>query len=288
MAAYLTSSSKVIAIGATGAYGRAQIAFMVRSGTPVLANVSVGRGGDEIDGVPVFDTVADAVAATGADTAIIYTPALGLKSSIVECADAGIQLAVAAAEHVPLQDAVYALAYARERGLWVSGPNTVGMLTPGQAILGAISPEFGLPGRVAIVGRSGTLTLTVTRMLTRTGIGQSAIVHVGGDMVCGRNPHEWVQAFVADPRTSAVVYLGEIGGLKEYAMADVISASAKPVVALVVGRNAPEGKRMGHAGAIVGGDRERAQAKLDALKEAGAQVATSPAKIVRLLEVMQG
>ncbi|MGQ3028450.1 MAG: succinate--CoA ligase subunit alpha [Ferrovibrionaceae bacterium] len=283
MAVLLDASARVAVIGATGAYGRAQVQTMRQSGTIVVASVSAGRGGEIIDDVPAFDTVAEAVAAAGADTAMVYTPAAGARDALIECAEAGIRLAAVAAEFVPVHDTLEALAVAREHGMWVVGPNSLGMISPGAALLGSIAPGFARPGRIGVIGRSGTLTLTTTRILSQAGIGQSTAVHIGGDMMAGRNPHEWLQAFLADPATDAVAYLGEIGGGKEYAMLDVIAAAGKPVVALVVGRHAPPGKRMGHAGALIGADRETAAAKRAALAEAGARVAESPMAVATLL-----
>ncbi|GGC78030.1 succinate--CoA ligase subunit alpha [Chelatococcus reniformis] len=283
MAVLLRASARVVTLSATGPYGRAQLDAMRGGGTRVVAGVSAGRGGGALDGVPLFDTVAEAVAATGADTAVIYTPAIGCGAAIAECADAGIGLALAAAEFVPLHDSLKALAYAREAGMWVVGPNTAGMATPGQAILGSIPQGFTAPGRIGLVGRSGTLTMTVARIMSAHGLGQSTVTHIGGDMLAGRNPHEWAKLYLDDPDTDILVYCGEIGGAKEYALLDLIAARRKPVIAFIVGRSAPPGKRMGHAGALVGADRETAAAKAAALAEAGAIVATSPYAIVERL-----
>ena len=192
---------------------------------------------------------------------------------MVECAEAGIRFAVAAAEFVPLHDTLYACAFARQKGLWLVGPNTLGMTVPGETTLGSIPSEFTKPGPVAVFGRSGTLTATAARLLSKAGIGQRALIHIGGDTLCGRNPHEYIAAAAADARTSVIVYLGEIGGTKEYAALDAIRAAGKPVVALVVGRHAPPGRRMGHAGALVEGERGTAAAKRAALKDAGAHIA---------------
>ncbi len=279
MTAILDQSTPVIAIGATGPYGQAQIAFMQEAGTTIVGLVAPGRGGTVAGGLPAFDTIIEAVAATGAQAAMIYTPALGVKDALIECAEAGIRLAVAAAEFVPLHDARIAIAFARSRGMWVVGPNTAGMAAPGKAMLGAIATGLTLPGRTGIIGRSGTLTMTTARLLSNAGIGQSLVIHAGGDMIAGANPVDWLKLMLDDEGTDEVVYLGEIGGTKEYAMLDVIRASAKPVYALIVGRRAPPGKRMGHAGALVGGARETAEAKRAALREAGAIVVDSPAEI---------
>lgn len=284
MAVLLDKSARVLVHGGTGAYGRAQVATMLASGTDIVAGVSAGRRGDQVDGIPTFDTARDAVDQTGADTAVIYTPAAGAGDAIVECAEAGVKLALVAAEFVPVHDSLGALTTARERGMWVVGPNSLGMITPGQALLGSIAPDFTTPGRVGVIGRSGTLTITTTRLMRNAQLGQSTAVHIGGDFLAGRNPHEWLKLFLADPETDAVAYLGEIGGLKEYAMLDLIERSEKPVFALIVGRHAPAGKRMGHAGALIAGNRETAGAKRGALAEAGAWIADSPPHLVTLLQ----
>lgn len=287
MAVLLDANVRVVALSATGPYGKAQLDTMRQGGTQLVACVSVGRGGTIFDAMPVFDTVEEAVAATGADTALIYTPAGGCAAAIMECADAGIKLALAAAEFVPLHDSLTALPYARERGMWVVGPNTAGMATPGQAILGSIAAGFTTPGRIGLIGRSGTLTMTVARIMSAHGFGQSTVAHIGGDMLAGRNPHEWAERFVADPDTDIVVYCGEIGGTKEYAMLELIARSSKPFVCYIAGHGAPVGKRMGHAGALVGGQHETAAAKTAALAEAGAHVATSLYGIIARLSELR-
>jgi succinyl-CoA synthetase alpha subunit len=280
MAVLLKKDARVLAVGATGAYGSAQIRHMRESGTMIVAAAALGKRGELLDGLPLHDNVRDAAAAGAANTAIIYTPASGTIQSILDCADAGITLAVAAAELMPVRDTMYAIAYARERGMMVVGPNTAGMSSPGKAMLGAIPSHFTSEGRIGLFGRSGTLTMTMARYLTVRGIGQSTVVHIGGDIVVGGNPHEWLDLFLQDDETDAIVYLGEIGGTKEYAMLEAIAAASKPVLTMIVGRHAPPGKRMGHAGALIGSHQESAKSKMDALAEAGAIVRTSPAQIV--------
>lgn len=287
MAVMLTSATRVLAINAVGDYGGAVVRAMIDAGTQFVAHVAPGRTEAQIDGLPRFSTVAAAVAETGADAAVNYTPASGLRDSLVECARAGLRLVFAAAEFVPVHDVAYAASVARDTGLWIVGPNSLGMATPGQATMGALPPGIVSAGRIGMIGRSGTLTLNLARLLTSAGLGQSTVVHVGGDVVCGRNPHEWLQRFLDDPDTDAVLYAGEPGGTKEYAMADTIAAATKPIVAIVVGRSAPRGRVMGHAGALVGRDRDTAQAKSAALAEAGAHVVDSALAIVpRLRELV--
>jgi len=276
MSVLLHAGTRVLAVNAVGDYGRAQVRFMLDAGTRVVAHVAPGRAEAAIDGLPRFATIAEAVAATGADAAAVYTPPNGLRDSIVEAARAGLRLVFAAAEFVPVHDVAHALAVARDAGTWVVGPNSLGIATPGQALLGTLPPSLTLPGRVGVIGRSGTLAMNLAQMLSGAGIGQSTIVHVGGDVLCGRNPHEWLERFLADPDTDAVLYAGEPGGSKEYAMLEPVARATKPVVALMVGRHAPRGKVLGHAGALVGRDRDTAAAKAAALREAGARIAHSP------------
>lgn len=287
MAVLLNESSRVVGVSATGRYGRVQVEYMRAQGTHMVALVALGRGGETIDGLPVFDTVAEAASVAGANAAAVFTPPAGVADAVIECADAGLKFAVVAAEFVPTHDTMRAAGHARARGMWLVGPNTAGMATPGVGLIGGISPEFCKPGKVGVIGRSGTLSINVVRLMTQAGIGQSSIVHMGGDMICGRNPHEWLELFQQDPATEAIVSLGEIGGGKEYEVAKQITRSKKPVVTLIVGRNAPAGKRMGHAGALVEGERGTAKAKLAALREAGAIIASSPADVaVKLKEII--
>lgn len=287
MAVMLTSATRVLAINAVGDYGGAVVRTMSAAGTQFVAHVAPGRAEPEIGGLPRFSTVAEAVDRTGATAAVNYTPAAGIRDSLVECSRAGLALVFAAAEFVPVHDVAYAASVARETGTWIVGPNSLGIATPGAATMGALPDGIVSPGRIGMIGRSGTLTLNLARLLTAEGLGQSTIVHVGGDVICGRNPHEWLRLFLDDPQTDAVLYAGEPGGSKEYAMAETIAAAKKPVLAIVVGRSAPRGKVMGHAGALVGRDRDTAAAKSAALAEAGAHVVESVLAITsRLRELL--
>ena len=286
MAVLLDGSSRVLAVGATGAYGIAQVRSMQAAGTRLVGIVAPGRGGQTVEGLPAFDRVADAVDSTGANAAIIYAPPLGVRSAVVECADGGLALAVAVAEYVPVHDVMYAAAYARQHNMRFVGPNTVGLATPGFGMLGSIAAAFTTAGPIGIIARSGTLLLTVARMLTLSGQGQSTLVHLGGDTIAGTNPHELLELFLADPGTSVVVYLGEIGGTKEDRLAETIRTAVKPVAALIVGRHAPAEKRMGHAGALVESGREAADAKRQALAAAGAIVCDSPMALVARVKEM--
>ncbi len=283
MSILLDERARVVLQGATGGYGLNQMQAMKKAGTNVVGLVSAGRGGQVIDGIPVFDTVVQAAKATSANAAATYVPAAGVRDALVEAADAGLKLVVVGAEFVPIQDALWALAYARERDLWVVGPNCVGLTSPGKAALGSIPPDYTTPGSVGLMGRSGTLSLTTVRLLTRAGLGQTTCVSMGGDMVIGRNPAEYLGAFMADKETRVIVSLGEIGGGKEYQMLDSIAARTKPVVSLIVGRQAPPNTRMGHAGALISDYKSTAAAKRAALAEAGAIIADNPFHLVEIV-----
>jgi succinyl-CoA synthetase alpha subunit len=262
---------RVAVISPTGRYARNQVVGMREAGTPLVGGVALGRGGTVMDGLPLYDRIGDVPEKP--NIALIYTPAEGVCDAIAECAAARIPTVMAAAEYVPVHDALAAVALARAAGSWLIGPNTLGLFVPGRGLLGSIAPGFCKAGRLAVIVRSGTVALALSRQLTLAGVGQRIVVHVGGDSVIGRNPHEYLQALAEDEATAAVLYCGEIGGDKEYAVAEAARGYAKPIIAMVVGRHAPEQKQMGHAGALIGSAREGAQAKLDALAGAGCRIA---------------
>jgi succinyl-CoA synthetase alpha subunit len=272
---------RVAVIAPTGRYARNQVAGMIAAGTPLMAGVALGRGGEAIDGLPLYDRLVDLPQTP--NIAVIYTPAEGVRDAIAACAQARIATIVAVAEYVPVHDALTAVAEARAAGSWLIGPNTLGIYVPGRGLLGSIAPSFCKPGRVALIVRSGTVALTLARQLTLAGIGQRLVAHIGGDGVIGRNPHEYLQALADDEATAAVLFCGEIGGDKEYAFAQAARDFAKPIVAMVVGRHAPEQKQMGHSGALIGSAREGAAAKLKALAAAGCRVANGLQDAVELL-----
>jgi succinyl-CoA synthetase alpha subunit len=261
----------VAVISPTGRYARSQVAGMREAGTPLVGGVALGRGGTVVDGLPLHDRIADLP--DRPNIALIYTPAEGVRDAIAECAAARIPTIVAAAEYVPVHDALAAAAVARAAGSFLIGPNTLGLFVPGRGLLGSIAPSFCKPGRLAVIVRSGTVALTLARQLTLAGVGQRIVVHVGGDSVIGRNPDEYLRALADDEATAAVLYCGEIGGDKEYAFAEAARGYAKPIIAMVVGRHAPEQKQMGHAGALIGSARESAAAKLEALAACGCRIA---------------
>ena len=271
---------RVAVINPTGRYARSQVAGLIAAGTNIVGGVALGRGGQTMDGLPLFDRVADV---TEANVALVYTPPEGFRDAVSECAWARIRTIVGVAEHVPVHDALAVAALARACGCWLMGPNTLGMYVPGRGLLGSIAPSFCKPGRLAVIARSGTLTLAMARQLSAAGIGQSLVAHIGGDTVIGRNPDEYLEALAHHDGTDAVLYCGEVGGDKEYAFAEAARGLRKPVVAMVIGRHAPAEKRMGHAGALVGSAREGADAKLAALAAAGCRVARGPEEVVAIL-----
>jgi succinyl-CoA synthetase alpha subunit len=277
---------RVAVVAPTGRYARNQVAGMIEAGTPLVAGVALGRGGTTMDGLPLYDRIADIPEQP--NVALIYTPAEGVRDAIAASARARIPTIMAAAEYVPVHDTLAAASEARTAGSWLIGPNTLGFYVPGRGLLGSIAPSFCRPGRVALIVRSGTVALALARQLTLAGIGQRLVVHLGGDGVIGRNPHEYLQALADDDGTAAVLFCGEIGGDKEYAFAETARSFGKPIVAMVVGRHAPEQKQMGHAGALIGSAREGAQEKLTALAAAGCRIAKGPEEAVELLSEFGG
>lgn len=272
---------RVAVIAPTGRYARNQVAGMIEAGTPLVGGVALGRGGEAMDGLPLYDRLADLLETP--NIVLIYTPAEGVRDAVAACAQARVPTIMAAAEYVPVHDALAAAAQARAAGSWLIGPNALGLYVPGRGLLGSIAPSFCRPGRVALIARSGTVALALARQLTLAGIGQRIVVHIGGDAVIGRNPHEYLQALADDEATAAVLYCGEIGGDKEYALAENARRFGKPIVAMVVGRHAPAQKQMGHAGALIGAAREGADAKLAVLAEAGCHIAKGLEQAVAIL-----
>jgi len=276
--------TRLLVQGITGREGSFHTAQMLQYGTNVVAGVTPGAGGRTVHGVPVFNTVADAVEATSPNASIIYVPAPSAPDAIYEAADAGIPLIVCITEGIPVLDTVRLCEYVRLRGCRLIGPNCPGLITPGEAKVGIMPGAIHQPGPVGIVSRSGTLTYEVVWALTRAGIGQSTAVGIGGDPVVGTTFIDMLDMFQADPQTRAIVLIGEIGGIdEETAAAFIAEHVTKPVVGFIAGRTAPPGRRMGHAGAIITGGQGTAAEKIAALEAAGVPVAERPAQVAELI-----
>jgi succinyl-CoA synthetase alpha subunit len=284
MAILVDRSTRVVVQGITGREGSFHTRQMQAFGTRVVAGVVPGRGGGEALGVPVFDTVSAAVEATGANAGFVIVPPPFAADAVMEAAAAGLPFAVCVTEGIPVLDMVRATAFVASRGMRLIGPNCPGVMTPGECKIGFIPNHVAAPGRVGVVARSGTLTYEVIQGLSQAGLGESTAVGVGGDPVLGSRFVDILPLFAADPRTEAVVLVGEIGGSDEERAAQWIRETGfdKPVVAFISGRTAPPGKRMGHAGAIISGTTGTAQGKIDALRQAGASIADTIEDVVRL------
>jgi succinyl-CoA synthetase alpha subunit len=284
MSILLNRASKVLVQGMTGSEGSFHTQQMLDFGTQVVAGVSPGKGGTKHLGLPVFDTVREAVEATGADTAGVFVPPPFAADAIMESAAAGISLVVAITELIPVNDMVRARAFISARGTRLIGPNCPGLMSPGErAKVGIIPNHIANPGEVGVVSRSGTLTYEIIQALARAGYGQSTSVGVGGDPVLGLSFSDVVELFAADEETTLVVLAGEIGGSDEERAAELIGRGyPKPVVGFISGRSAPPGKRMGHAGAIISGTTGSPASKVAALEKAGVTVADTIEQIVEL------
>jgi succinyl-CoA synthetase alpha subunit len=288
MAILCDAKTKLLVQG-MGRMGRFHAKLSREYGTQVVAGVAPGKGGTTIDELPVFDTVRDAVRETGANASVIFVPPPGAADAILEAADAGLVLAACITEGIPVLDMLRAKAALRGSPLRLIGPNCPGVVTPAQCRIGIMPAEITRPGPVGVVSRSGTLTYEAVDQLSRLGIGQSTCVGIGGDPIIGSSFVDVLELFEADPATKAVVLIGEIGGSAEEAAAEFVrTRMKKPVAAFVAGSNAPPGKRMGHAGAIIAGGKGRAADKVAALEAAGVAVARSPAEIGETLAVHAG
>jgi len=253
---------------------------MLQDGTNIVAGVTPGKAGESVEGVPVFDTVSDAVEATGANASILFVPPAFAADAILEAAEAGIELVVCLTEGIPVHDMLSVRRYVDLVGTKLLGPNTPGLISPGKSKLGVMAGYIHTPGPVGIISRSGTLTYEVVHQLSALGIGQSTCVGIGGDPIVGLSYAELLPMFEADPEPKGIVLIGEIGGSAEEEAAALIAESvSKPMVGFIAGRTAPPGRRMGHAGAIITGGSGTAEAKISALTAAGVTVAQSPAEI---------
>jgi succinyl-CoA synthetase alpha subunit len=277
-------STRLVVQGLTGSEGRFHGLRNRSHGTNVVAGVTPGKGGQDVEGIPVFDTVASAVAATEANTAMVFVPAPFAADAIYEAIDAGIGTIVCITEGVPAHEMLHIHAYVHARGVTVIGPNCPGVLSPGKANVGIIPAEIFREGGIGLVSRSGTLTYQIGHELTQLGLGNSTIVGIGGDPVVGSSFVDVLSLFEADPETKQVVIVGEIGGDEEEKAAAFIEAEmTKPVVGYIAGFTAPPGKTMGHAGAIISGSAGTAQAKKDALEARGVTVGTTPTETAELV-----
>ena len=275
--------TRLLVQGITGREGSFHTQQMLAYGTRMVAGVTPGKGGESVAGVPVFDTVAEAVTATGANTSVIYVPPARAAEAILEAADAGIGLIVCITEGIPVWDMLRVLRALQGRPARLVGPNCPGIITPGVAKVGIMPGHIHAPGTVGVVSRSGTLTYEVVWALTQAGLGQSTAVGIGGDPLVGTNFVDVLRLFAADPATRAVALIGEIGGSAEEEAAAYIAGMHKPVAAFIAGRTAPPGRRMGHAGAIIAGGVGTAADKIARLREAGALIAETPAQVATLL-----
>jgi succinyl-CoA synthetase alpha subunit len=283
---FIDNSTRLLVQGITGRDGSFHAKQMMEYGTQVVAGVTPGKGGQQFEGsVPIYDTVHDAVQATGANTSVIYVPPMFAADAIMEAAAAGVRLIVCITEGVPVLDMTRVYPYVKEHGARLIGPNCPGLITPGQSKVGIIPGRICTPGNVGVVSRSGTLTYEVVNQLTRAGIGQSTCVGIGGDPINGTNFIDCLAAFEADPQTKAVAMMGEIGGTDEQEAAAFIKANMKkPVVGFIAGQTAPPGRRMGHAGAIISGSSGTAAEKIEAFQAAGMGVAKRPVDFVELIK----
>ena len=286
MSTFVDKSTRLLVQGITGRDGSFHTKQMMEYGTAVVAGVTPGKGGQKFEGkVPIFNTVAEAVTKTGANTTVIYVPPPFAADAMMEAADAGVPFIVCITEGVPVLDMTRVYPFVKERGSRLLGPNCPGLISPGQSKVGIIPGHICIPGPVGLVSRSGTLTYEVVYQMTRAKIGQTTCVGIGGDPINGTNFIDCLDAFEKDPATTAVVMIGEIGGTDEQEAARFVREKMKkPVVGFIAGQTAPPGRRMGHAGAIISGSAGTAAEKMQAFEENGVGVAKRPIDVVDLLK----
>ena len=280
MSVLVGNETRLVVQGLTGKEGSFHAEQMIAYGTNVIGGVTPGKGGTKHMGLPIFNTVADAVKQEGANTSVIFVPPAFAGDAITEAAFAGIEVIIVITEGIPVKDMVVAKQVVKSQGATLIGPNCPGVITPGEAKIGIMPGNIFTPGNVGVISRSGTLTYEAVDQLTKAGMGQSTAIGIGGDPVIGTNHKDAVALFQDDPDTEAIVLIGEIGGTAEEEAAEYIKDHVdKPVVAFIAGSTAPPGRRMGHAGAIISGGKGTAQDKKKALSEAGIEVVDSPAEI---------
>lgn len=285
MSIWLNEDVRIVVQGVTGDAGRVHTKQMLEAGSSVVAGVTPGKGGTAVFGVPVFDTVKEAVEKTGATASIILVPARNAADAMIEAIDACLDLVVCVTEHVPVRDMMLVKQYLKGKRTRLIGPNCSGIISPQKSKLGIMPSQVHKKGSVGIVSRSGTLTYEAAQLLSEAGLGQSTVVGIGGDAIKGTSFIEVLEAFQSDRQTKSILLIGEIGGDEEERAAAWIKVNMKkPVVAYIAGLNAPEGKKMGHAGAIVSGNQGTASAKIKALSEAGVRLAESLSEIAVLLK----
>ena len=285
MSILVNKNTKLLVQGITGRDGQFHALKMKRYGTNVVAGTSPGKGGETVQGIPVFDTVEEAVNATGANTSILFVPAPFAADAILEASYAGIELVIAISEGVPILDMIRITPILKQNNTKLIGPNCPGLITPDEALIGILPGTIFKKGNVGLMSRSGTLTYEVVNMLTKNGMGQSTVVGIGGDPVAGLYYLDLLEMYENDPETEAIVLIGEIGGDAEEQAAEYIAKHvSKPVVAFIAGQTAPPGKRMGHAGAIISSGSGTAEEKIKAFAAAGVPVAKEPSEIPGLLQ----
>ncbi|MBI1818394.1 MAG: succinate--CoA ligase subunit alpha [Deltaproteobacteria bacterium] len=280
MSILVDRNTRVLTQGITGSTGQFHTRACKEYGTQMVAGVTPGKGGTDFEGIPIFNTVADAVKATGANASVIYVPPPFAADAIMEAADAGIPLVICITEGIPVLDMVKVKRYLEGRATRLIGPNCPGIITPGQCKIGIMPGYIHKPGHIGVVSRSGTLTYEAVHQLTQLGLGQSTCIGIGGDPIVGTSHIDALALFQADPDTEGVIMIGEIGGTAEESAAEFVRAKmTKPVVGFIAGQTAPKGKRMGHAGAIIAGGSGSAVDKIKAFEAAGIHVAKSPAEL---------